>query len=538
MARSKKEAKSDQPKAAKDQQLSFDDTTQQLHTKLGEAALKEESTVKTTTEQQSEVASVKAETHASSRKPKQASSALNVQGKWAKIAAVAAGGFALLAIVISGFFSQYFKGKVMPNVSVAGITSTAKTPAELKSQLQKQTKDLKLTFQTDDKKFHPELKEVGYQVDINKTVQNAMDAKRKSGIGNRLAFWKRITVPAVVTINNTLLSQYVETNTPNLNKAPTDAQLQFDTSQATFEISAQANGSGPDVSRLQKQLIATGQRLQPASFKLKIVTKGPTITEAKLQPLLQPANNLVAKQVVLTGLGYTYKARPADIASWITPTPQANGTMKLIIDPAKIQSYVSSIGKKISSPPQDEKIVKDDTTGQQVVLQEGRDGTELADQDQLAKAIAESLKNGQDTTQIMNITTAAHKTVNMSAYDKWIEVDLSEQRTTAYEHATPVKTFVVATGTKGHETVTGEFAIWLKVRSQTMKGGSKATGDYYDIPNVEWVSYFYQDYALHGAWWRKVFGYPASHGCVNMTNDDAHWVYDWAPVGTKVIVHQ
>ncbi len=89
----------------------------------------------------------------------------------------------------------------------------------------------------------------------------------------------------------------------------------------------------------------------------------------------------------------------------------------------------------------------------------------------------------------------------------------------------------------GYETVTGEFAIWLKVRKQTMTGGSRASGDYYSIPNVEWVNYFHGDYAIHGAWWREVFGYPASHGCINITNQEAQWLYNWAPLGTKVIVH-
>ena len=125
----------------------------------------------------------------------------------------------------------------------------------------------------------------------------------------------------------------------------------------------------------------------------------------------------------------------------------------------------------------------------------------------------------------------------MSSYDKWIEIDLSEQRTTAYEKATPIKNYLIASGMKGHETVQGEFAIWHKTKSQTMSGGSKADGSYYNIDNVQWVSYFFEDYALHGAWWRKQFGYPASHGCINMTNADAQWIFEWAPMGTKVIVH-
>lgn len=489
---------------------------------------------------QEQASSVKANTHSKNRKPtsgRGTAAFIKPQNKWVKIVGVSAGALALIALLVSGFSSQYFKGKTMPGVSVAGISSTAKNPTQLKNQLEVQKKNMSVSFKTEEKTLQPKLEEIGYQIDVDKTVTNAMNAKRRSGILTKVAFWRKSSVPAVIAVNDNLLSQYLETNTPNLSKAPQDAQLAFDANQAAFTITTQADGQGPNTYRLKNELINTGGSLSKSTIKVGIARKGPAITEAKLQPILQPANDLVSRKIVLSGLGFSYRAKPADIAAWVTPTPQPDGSIKLIIDSAKVQSYVESIGKKISSSPQDKKVIKDETTGAEVVIQEGRDGTELADRQNLANAIAQSLKNGQDTTQTMNITTAAYKTVNMNAYDKWIEVDLSEQRTTAYERTNPVKNFLIASGTRGHETPTGEFSIWLKVRSQTMKGGSKASGDYYDIPNVEWVSYFYQDYALHGAYWRKVFGYPASHGCVNMTNDDAHWVFDWAPVGTKVIVH-
>ncbi len=28
-----------------------------------------------------------------------------------------------------------------------------------------------------------------------------------------------------------------------------------------------------------------------------------------------------------------------------------------------------------------------------------------------------------------------------------------------------------------------------------------------------------------------------SHGCVNLTIPDSEWVYNWAPMGTTVVVH-
>jgi lipoprotein-anchoring transpeptidase ErfK/SrfK len=48
--------------------------------------------------------------------------------------------------------------------------------------------------------------------------------------------------------------------------------------------------------------------------------------------------------------------------------------------------------------------------------------------------------------------------------------------------------------------------------------------------------YFYQGYALHGTYWHNNFGTPMSHGCVNMPTPEAEWAFNWASIGTPVIV--
>lgn len=136
---------------------------------------------------------------------------------------------------------------------------------------------------------------------------------------------------------------------------------------------------------------------------------------------------------------------------------------------------------------------------------------------------------------------------------KWISVDLDHQRAYAWEGDKLLKKFAISSGKARTPTVTGVFRIRAKVSSQTMEGGSVAEGDYYYLPNVQWVQYFYQDYALHGAYWHNKFGTPTSHGCVNLTNSDAKWLFDWtsptvsyrgwhfmdsANPGTLVIVHR
>lgn len=111
-----------------------------------------------------------------------------------------------------------------------------------------------------------------------------------------------------------------------------------------------------------------------------------------------------------------------------------------------------------------------------------------------------------------------------------IVVVLNTQMTYAYEDGVLKRSALVSTGLPGTPTVQGDYKVWNKTRSQTM------TGPGYYLENVEWVMYFYQGYGLHGTWWHNNFGNPMSHGCVNMTNEDAEWFYNFGEVGTPVHV--
>ena len=123
--------------------------------------------------------------------------------------------------------------------------------------------------------------------------------------------------------------------------------------------------------------------------------------------------------------------------------------------------------------------------------------------------------------------------------EKWIEIDLSEQRMRAKEGESTLYDFVVSTGKKSTPTPTGEFRPWIKMRYALMTGGSKAKGDYYYLPNVPYVMYFYKGYGIHGAYWHKKFGVPISNGCINTKPEEMAKIYEWAgpvmPEGHSVV---
>jgi lipoprotein-anchoring transpeptidase ErfK/SrfK len=114
---------------------------------------------------------------------------------------------------------------------------------------------------------------------------------------------------------------------------------------------------------------------------------------------------------------------------------------------------------------------------------------------------------------------------------RWIEVNIATQRLIAWEGNRPVYAVIVSTGTDEHPTLPGSFTIQSKHRTTRMQGEG------YDVPDVPYTMYYYGGYAIHGAYWHRRFGTPMSHGCVNVAVNHAEWLFDWASVGTPVVVH-
>ncbi len=120
--------------------------------------------------------------------------------------------------------------------------------------------------------------------------------------------------------------------------------------------------------------------------------------------------------------------------------------------------------------------------------------------------------------------------------NRWIDVNLYEQTLAVYENGKLLFATLIASGMEPYYTRPGLFQIYMKKPTETMSGGADSS-EYYYLEDVPWTMYFDEERAIHGAYWRALFGYEQSHGCVNMSIGDARWVYDWANEGDYVYVH-
>lgn len=127
-------------------------------------------------------------------------------------------------------------------------------------------------------------------------------------------------------------------------------------------------------------------------------------------------------------------------------------------------------------------------------------------------------------------------------------ISISKRHLWACSAATQVYDSAVVTGMESLPadlTPTGTYRIYDK-QTGLYLNGSDSTGSWHDYVYywMPFLSNQYGVYGFHDATWRKPtdfgnvspYSNGASHGCVELPLNTAKWVYDWAPVGTTVVI--
>lgn len=126
-------------------------------------------------------------------------------------------------------------------------------------------------------------------------------------------------------------------------------------------------------------------------------------------------------------------------------------------------------------------------------------------------------------------------------YPRYIDVDLSEQKLRYYDHGVLVDEFSISTGKVTMPTPIGVF----KITNKSVEAYSRRYGLFMPY----WMQITSEGHGLHGLPFWKLknggilyegedhIGKKVSHGCVRMLVPEAAQLFNWATVGTPVIVH-
>lgn len=121
---------------------------------------------------------------------------------------------------------------------------------------------------------------------------------------------------------------------------------------------------------------------------------------------------------------------------------------------------------------------------------------------------------------IEGFTPMPHRYDEAAAEARFLLLDISEQFIGAYEHGTLVYSAPVATGRRSNPTPTGEFRLtafdrWHRSSLYTVEGTKRPYPMHYGLRFLTTRSGV--NYWIHG---RDMPGYPASHGCIGLYDED------------------
>lgn len=460
---------------------------------------------------------------------------------------------ALLVALVAAFFGAraHYADKVAPGVRFGSTSVVGMTRDEVKATVEQAVKDSAITVKdtTGNTSATASLADLGVDVDVDATVDDIMNAKSSSNIGEdilRINPFGHVDVALAATPDNAKLDEYLSAKLVSDAERAVPSTINYDGNAHAFVAAEGRAGKSP---KLGKVVTAVKDAIaKPGAAATVTVTDetidAPIALEAA-QKAADAANQRLNNKIVMTNGDAKQFELPVDtVASWIrTESHLDQGAITLSYDNTAIKKYMSEQlpGQLNQDMVSQEDIV--DGNGSVIVAAQvkGVDGVTIKDTDQAADQVIGALKEGNGAT--VQVATDVKKFDVKQKQSEWrVVVDKSSQTAVVYHNDQQVKSFLVCTGGPGgNETDSGNWYIYLKYRVQDMTGLND-DGSRYLSKGVKWVSYFNGGEGFHTASWNYggiASGDPASHGshgCVNMYEQDAEWVYENCPEGTLVQV--
>jgi lipoprotein-anchoring transpeptidase ErfK/SrfK len=438
-------------------------------------------------------------------------------------------GFSVLlaALALVWLVGNIFFGKLMIG---SAVVSGLHSDITLLQVVHNQARDYRLGLTLpNNKPEHFTMTEMGLSPDAVQTVAAARQAQRSPR--HILLWWRPVRVPLAVKTDQKRLETFIAGHARVVTSPPQNARLAIEAGKAT--IIPEVLGTQYGFTNAPEAIITAVSMWRAIPLYMGEFALEPAVSARSLFDTQVKLQAILAQRIVFTIGGEKVEASPADLGSLLTVGGAS--AEEIAVNPQAVQDYVRRVADVHSHDARSQ--VLSDVTGE--VLLAGQNGIRVGDTSAAAQSLAAQLLASKGAAYTLPVTQTAFKTVKAPTGGKWIEVDIVTKRMYAYNQGELVRTFLISSGASATPTVTGRFTIYSKYRSQNMSGAN-ADGSSYFQPAVPYVNYFFQDYAIHGNYWRPAsyFGnVNSSHGCVGVQVDDSAWIYNWAPIGTPVIVH-
>jgi lipoprotein-anchoring transpeptidase ErfK/SrfK len=266
---------------------------------------------------------------------------------------------------------------------------------------------------------------------------------------------------------------------------------------------------GPNAAVINDELGATIQQVTGQAFNLTIGSKTVPVSGDTIKSWLQIVND------------------------------KSKGVSYIHVNQTAISKSLNDAAAPFLKAPVNQVAVTN-ADGTSRVIGNGRDGLKLSDTSAVTKQIGDGLLSAKGFQLTLPTETQPFSSISAASIDKLIEVNVATKQMYLFDKGQLTRSYPISAGAAATPTPIGQFQIYQKLPVQDMRGFN-VNGTKYFQPHVHWINYFLPGgYAVHGVYWHgsSWFGnINSSHGCVGLPDDQAEWVYNWAPIGTTVITH-
>lgn len=456
---------------------------------------------------------------------------------------IAAAGVVAFVVVAGGGMYAYAKsleGRIVPGVVVAGIPLGGLTESEATNALTNGVKSYGtngISVRIGTTVLHPALKEVGVSVDIPSTVARALQAGRLHLLPSAFAVpsFAAANIPLTVLFDASAYQQYLAALRKGFSYSAINPTIKV-VGGAVTVVHGQdgrvvlGGSKGQDLLRAVEHLAAWDETLPVAA-------QHPTVAADELEDARTRMEAMFATPLTVAAGGKQFRVTRDQLASWLELKYAEDKVVQRVADGYEyslndeaFRPFVDSINAAVGKPAIPAEGYKAEVAG--VYAYEHFKGSGI-DPAQAGQALLAAVKEGKQEVEFSIgaiMPSITYRTIVAPiAAGKVVEVNIGRQELYAFQDGVLKFWTHVSTGLR-NSTKAGRWHVYNKTPIQRMVGQG------YNLPNVKWVMPYDGDFTLHTAYWHHDFGKPKSHGCTNMFEADAHWLYDFVEIGTPVVV--
>lgn len=468
-------------------------------------------------------------------------------GKDGKVKALwITGGVLAVICLIYVAISVYFMSHFFVNTKINGKNFSGKTASDVEKYLQTNIKDYKLTIlENEGRQDVISGSEIGLEYRAGTETEKLLKDQNEFAWPKAFFTENSRKVSVNVSYNEESLNQRIsQLSCLQTEQTPAEnAKPEFDGNQ--YVIKPEVYGNAVDKERLTEQVKVHITEFQPQldMVETKCYAKPKYVEDSKEVQEACDAMNKYVNASITYPMNEPVVVDKALISQWL----QVDGEMKVSLNTEAMKQWFTSFGDKYDT----QGTTRTFTTpaGKSATVTGGTYGWSIDEDTELVN-LQNSILNGEVVTRepayYAGGTAAAHSGQDWG--NTYAEVDMSAQHMWYVQNGQVVLETDVVTGEPIPSRITpeGVYSLMWKQRDATLVGDIKPeTGKpEYETDVAYWMQVTSSGVGFHDAIWQTAFGGTlyqipgtGSHGCINMSLDQAGALFNMIEPGTPVIFH-